>query len=117
MAYHRHVLMGCDKATHAYIRDHTTPIAPHPALARAAATAAPPPPTALCRASLTAPRACMCVRMCVCVLPPVCGSGLCPMWARLPMNHVFSFAYICVLSFMRGSSEPAGGKGEKKKAS
>ena len=33
--------------------------------------------------------------------------GLCPMWARLPMNHVFSFAYICVLSFMRGASEPS----------
>lgn len=32
--------------------------------------------------------------------------GLCPMWARLPMNHVFSFVYICVLSFMRGASEP-----------
>ena len=32
--------------------------------------------------------------------------GLCPMWARLPMNHVFSFAYICVLSYMRGASEP-----------
>jgi len=26
------------------------------------------------------------------------------MWARLPANHVFSFVYICVLSFMRGSS-------------
>jgi len=32
--------------------------------------------------------------------------GLCPMWARLPMNHIFSFVYICVLSYMRGASEP-----------
>lgn len=32
--------------------------------------------------------------------------GFCPMWARLPVNHIFSFMYVCVLSFMRGSSEP-----------
>ena len=32
--------------------------------------------------------------------------GLCPMWARLPANHVFSFVYVCVLSFMRGASTP-----------
>ena len=25
------------------------------------------------------------------------------MWARLPTNHVLSFAYVCVLSLMRGS--------------
>lgn len=31
--------------------------------------------------------------------------GFCPMWARLPVNHIFSFVYMCVLSFMRGSSE------------
>lgn len=30
--------------------------------------------------------------------------GFCPMWARLPVNHIFSFMYVCVLSFMRGSS-------------
>ena len=29
--------------------------------------------------------------------------GFCPMWARLPVNHIFSFMYVCVLSFMRGS--------------
>eukprot|EP00316_Scyphosphaera_apsteinii_P003213 CAMPEP_0119346692 /NCGR_PEP_ID=MMETSP1333-20130426/108135_1 /TAXON_ID=418940 /ORGANISM="Scyphosphaera apsteinii, Strain RCC1455" /LENGTH=100 /DNA_ID=CAMNT_0007359203 /DNA_START=559 /DNA_END=861 /DNA_ORIENTATION=- len=33
--------------------------------------------------------------------------GCCPMWARLPMNHVFSFVYICVLSFMRGAPTPS----------
>ncbi|EOD13224.1 hypothetical protein EMIHUDRAFT_459595 [Emiliania huxleyi CCMP1516] len=38
------------------------------------------------------------------VLGDVVVYGLCPMWARLPANHVFSFVYICVLSFMRGSS-------------
>ena len=32
--------------------------------------------------------------------------GLCPMWARLPANHVFSFVYVCVLSFTRGASMP-----------
>ena len=31
--------------------------------------------------------------------------GCVPLWARLPMNHVFSFVYICILSFMRGSDE------------
>ena len=36
--------------------------------------------------------------------------GLCPMWARLPVNHIFSFAYICVLSFMRGANEPEAAK-------
>jgi len=33
--------------------------------------------------------------------------GFCPMWARLPINHIFSFVYMCVLSFMRGASEDA----------
>lgn len=31
--------------------------------------------------------------------------GLCPMWARLPANHLFSFAYVCVLSFQRGTDK------------
>lgn len=30
-----------------------------------------------------------------------------PLWARLPANHSISFVYVCVLSFMRGSEEPA----------
>jgi len=29
-----------------------------------------------------------------------------PMWARLPTNHVLSFAYVCVLSLMRGGRQP-----------
>jgi hypothetical protein len=29
-----------------------------------------------------------------------------PLWARLPVNHGLSFVYVCVLSFMRGASEP-----------
>lgn len=40
--------------------------------------------------------------------------GLCPMWARLPANHAFSFVYVCVLSFMRGEAEkPACVKGQQ----
>ena len=31
--------------------------------------------------------------------------GMFPMWARLPANHFFSFLYVCVLSFTRGSSD------------
>ncbi len=27
-----------------------------------------------------------------------------PLWLRLPMNHAMSFAFVCVLSLMRGSS-------------
>ena len=33
--------------------------------------------------------------------------GCVPLWARLPMNHAFSFVYICILSFMRGSEAVA----------
>ena len=40
--------------------------------------------------------------------------GLCPMWARLPANHIFSFVYVCVLSFTRGSSAPSSEEEKKK---
>jgi hypothetical protein len=30
-----------------------------------------------------------------------------PMWLRLPTNHAMSFAYVCVLSLMRGRAQPA----------
>jgi len=39
--------------------------------------------------------------------------GFCPMWARLPINHIFSFVYMCVLSFMRGASAPEDAPREK----
>ena len=34
--------------------------------------------------------------------------AFCPMWARLPVNHIFSFMYVCVLSFMRGAAAEKG---------
>lgn len=39
------------------------------------------------------------------ILGDVVVMGLCPLWARLPANHVFSFLYVIVLSFMRGASD------------
>ena len=29
-----------------------------------------------------------------------------PLWLRLPVNHAMSFAYVCVLSLMRGRVAP-----------
>ena len=35
----------------------------------------------------------------------MCTCRCVPLWARLPTNHIFSFVYICILSFMRGADE------------